>query len=154
MPNKIINKNNKFNPILITSQIFLIMSINYILFIFFMFLFNSFFGLRMHIDQLFSPEIFEFTENTYGYSTLLTYFFTNLFMIVSHVVIIDKANKIVDYAVTNLIIHIILTSFLNHFPLNYFWWVINGSITATVTLISEFISLKLDQKEIKLIEFK
>jgi len=108
----------------------------------------------MHIDQLFSPEIFEFTENTYGYSTLLTYFFTNLFMIVSHVVIIDKANKIVDYAVTNLIIHIILTSFLNHFPLNYFWWVINGSITATVTLISEFISLKLDQKEIKLIEFK
>lgn len=154
MPIKAINKSHNFNPILIIAQIFLILSSNYVLFIFFMFLFNSFFGLRMHIDQIFSPEVFEFTENSYGYSTLLTYFFCNLFMIFIYVVIVDKANKILDYAITNFFLHVLLTTFVKHFPLNYFWWVINGSITASVTLISEFISLKLDQKEIKLVQFK
>jgi len=154
MPIKSINKYQNFNPILIISQIFLILSLNYIMFILFMFVFNTFFGLRIHIDQIFSPEIFDFIENSYGYSTLLTYFFTNLFMIFFFVTIIDKANKILDYAITNFFLHIILTTFINHFPLSYSWWVINGSITASVIIVAEFISLKLDQKEIKLVQFR
>ena len=154
MPIKTINKTQNFNPILITAQIFFILSSNYVFFIFFLFLFNSFFGLRIHIDQIFSPEVFEFTENSYGYSTLLSYFFSNLFMIFIYVVIVDKANKILDYVITNFFLHIMVTTFVRHFPLNYFWWVINGSITASIVLISEFISLKLDQKEIKLVQFK
>jgi len=108
----------------------------------------------MHIDQIFSPEVFEFSDNSYGYSTLLTYFFCNLFMIFIYVVIVDKANKILDYTITNFFLHILLTTLLKHFPMNYFWWVINGSFIASVVLISEFISLKLDQKEIKLVQFK
>lgn len=154
MPIKNINKNQNFNPTLISAQIFLILSCNYVFYILFMFLFNSFFGLRMHIDQIFSPEVFEFTDNSYGYSTLLTNFFSNLFMIFVYVFIVDKANKILDYVITNFFLHILITTFVKHFPFNYFWWVINGSITASVILISEFISLKLDQKEIKLVQFK
>ena len=63
MTSKNFNKPNNFNPILIISQIFLIMSINYILLIFFTILFNTFFGIRIHKDQIFSSELFDFKEN-------------------------------------------------------------------------------------------
>lgn len=154
MPVKSFNKPNNFNPTLIISQIFLIMSIHYLTIIFFICVFDSFFGLRSHIDQIFSPEVYKFVENNYGYATLLAHFFSSLFMIFFYVVIIEKANKILDYVLTNFFIHILITTILNHFPLNYFWWVINSSMNASVIIISEYISLKIDQKEIKLIQFK
>ena len=130
------------------------MSINYLLLIFFTFLFDSFFGLKTHLDQIFSAEVFEFSNDSYYYSTVFSHFFANFLMIFFYVIIIDKANKILDFALTNFFIHILLTTFIKSFPLNYFWWIINGSICGTITVISEYISLKLDQKEIKLTSFK
>ncbi len=147
MPPKYITSN--FDPILITSQICLIFSIHYILLIFFTILFNSFLGLKLHIDQIFASDSLDF-QNNYGYAYICSNFFTYLFMIGTYIKIVDKANKILDYVLTNFLFHLILTTLTSHFPVNIFWWIINGIFLTTVTLIAEYISLKLDQKEIKL----
>ncbi len=147
MPAKYISSN--FDPTLIISQIFLIFSLHNTILIFFSILFNSFLGNRLHIDQILSSESLDFQTN-YGYCYLLSNFFTNLFMIVAYVKVVDKANKILDYVLTNFFIILILTTLNSHFPMNILWWIVNGVFLTAVTLVSEFISLKLEQKEIKL----
>jgi hypothetical protein len=149
MPAKFLSKNQNFNPSLIVSQILLIISINYTLSIIFTIVFNSLFGLNLHIDQILSSEPIDF-QNNYGYCFLMTNLATNILMIFVFVLLIDKANKILDYALTTFFFHIILTTLNSNFPINILWWIINGILLTVVTLVSEYISLKLDQKDIRL----
>ena len=71
-------------------------------------------------------------------------------MIAVFILIVDKAKNILDFVLTNFFIHLILCTINSGFPSNFVWWVIQGIILTLVTLISEFISLKIEQKEIKL----
>jgi hypothetical protein len=147
MPAKYISHN--FDPTLIISQIFLIFSLHYTLLIFFTILFNTFLGLRLHIDQILSADSVDF-ESNYGYAFICSNFFTHLFMIAGYIVVVDKANKILDYVLTNFFIHLILTTLNSQFPKSFLWWILNGAFITCLTLISEYIALKLDQREIKL----
>ena len=147
MPAKYISPN--FDPTLIISQISLIFSLQYILVIFFTILFNPFFGLKLHIDQILSSDSLDLQSN-YGYAYLCSSFFTNLFMISAYILVIDKANKILDYVLTNLLLHLILITLNSHFPTSILWWIVNGVYITLVTLISEYIALRMDQREIKL----
>jgi len=149
MPAKYLSKNHNFDPVLIISQIFLILSLYYIIQIFFTFLFNTIFGLKLHIDQILAAEVLDFST-PYGFAYLCTSFFTYLFMCVLYIVIVDKANKILDYVLTNFLFHLIMTTLNSHFPFNFLWWMTHSIFLILTTLISEFISLKLDQRGIKL----
>jgi hypothetical protein len=73
----------------------------------------------------------------------MTDFATNILMIFVFVFVIDKANKILDYALTTFLFHIILTTLNLSFPINLLWWIINGILLTVATLVSEYISLKL-----------
>ncbi len=149
MPAKYLTKNNNFDPVLIISQICLIFSIYYTLQIFFTILFNSLFGIRLHIHQILSSEVLDFSTS-YGIAYICTSFFTYLFICVVLIVIVDKANKILDYILTNFLFYLIMTTLNSHFPTSFMWWLIHSCFLLVVTLISEFISLKLDQRGIKL----
>lgn len=149
MPAKYLTKNHNFDPTLILSQILLIFSLFYTIHIFFTFLFNTLFGLKLHIDQILSSESLDFSTS-YGIAYLCTSFFTYLFMSISLIVIVDKANKILDYTLTNFLFHLILTTLNSNFPRSIMWWTMHTCFLIIVTLISEFVSLKLDQRGIKL----
>ena len=149
MPAKYLTKNHNFDPILIISQIFLIFSMYHTTQIFFTFLFNTLFGLKLHIDQILSSEALDFSTS-YGIAYLCSSFFTYLFMCVILIVIVDKANKILDYTLTNFLFHLILTTLNSHFPRSFMWGSMHICFLIIVTLISEFVSLKLDQRGIKL----
>ena len=71
-------------------------------------------------------------------------------MIAVFILIVDKAKNILDFVLTYFFIHLILCTINSGFPSNFIWWAIQGIILTLVTLISEFISLKIEQKEIKL----
>jgi hypothetical protein len=150
MPAKYLTQS--FDPILIISQIILLFSINNILLIFFTILFNQFFGLKLHIDQILSSDNYDLSSN-YGYASLFANFFTNFFMMIAYIKVVGKANKILDYVLTNFFLHLIINTLSSHFPFSPMWWMINGILVTIVTLISEYISLRLDQREIKL-DFK
>lgn len=150
MPGKYFSQN--FDPILISTQIVLLFSLHNILLIFFTILFNKFLGLHLHIDQILSSENIDF-KGSYGYSCLLSHFFTYFFMMAAYIKIVDKAYKIVDYILTNFFLHLICTTLNSNFPFNFLWWAVNGLFVTIVTFVSEYISLRLDQREIKL-DFK
>ena len=140
---------NDFNPTFIISNIIILSTLYYILNIFFTILFNSFFKTKLHINQILSDSALDFSSK-YGYNYLLSYFFTNTSMIFCYVFIVDKAKKILDYVLTNFFIHLIMSTINDKFPSKFTWWVLHGLIITAVTLISEYMSLKIEQKEIKL----
>ncbi len=140
---------NDFKPKIIISNILMISSAFYIINILFTIFFNSFFGIRLNINQIISDEALDFSS-VYGPSYVLSLFFTYVFMIAVFILIVDKAKNILDFVLTNFFIHLILCTINSGFPSNFIWWVIQGIILTLVTLISEFISLKIEQKEIKL----
>ena len=140
---------NDFRPKIIISSILMISSAYYIINILFTIFFNSFFGIRLHINQIISDKALDFSS-IYGSSYLLSLFFTYVFMIVVFILIVDKARNILDFVLTNFFIHLIICTINSGFPSSFIWWVIQGIVLTLVTLISEFISLKIEQQEIKL----
>ena len=140
---------NDFNPKFIISNIILLFSTHYIINIFFTILFNSFFRTKLHINQIFSDEAIDLSSK-YGYCYLCSLFFTNFFMIAGFVFIVDKAKKILDYVLTDFFIHLVLCTINCGFPSKFLWWVVNLTFVFLITIISEYISLKIEQKEIKL----
>jgi hypothetical protein len=143
------NTNPNFNPVLIVSQIFFILSIFYISNIFFTLVFNRVFGMRLHLDQILSSDAFEFSTK-YGHVAICAFFFTYMIQIITCTIIIDKAYKVLDYVLTNFFIHFVLTCMFSHFPTNFIWWIIQGIYITVVILVAENISLRIAQKDIKL----
>ena len=140
---------NDFKPKIIISSILMISSAYYIINILFTIFFNSFFGIRLHINQIISDKALDFSS-VYGSCYLLSLFFTYVFMIAVFILIVDKARNILDFVLTNFFIHLIICTINSGFPSAFIWWVIQGIVLTLVTLISEFISLKIEQQEIKL----
>ena len=140
---------NDFKPKIIISSILMISSAYYIINILFTIFFNSFFGIRLNIHQIISDKALDFSS-VYGSCYLISLFFTYVFMIAVFILIVDKAKNILDFVLTNFFIHLILCTINSGFPSNFVWWVIQGIFLTLTTLISEFISLKIEQKEIKL----
>ena len=138
-----------FKPKIIISNILMITSAFYIINIGFTIFFNSFFGIRLHISQIISDQALDFSSS-YGSAYLCSLFFTYVFMIGIFVFIVDKARNILDFVLTNFFIHLILCTINSGFPSKFLWWIIQTIILTLVTLVSEFIALKIEQKEIKL----
>lgn len=138
-----------FNPVLICLNIVILSTGYYLTNIFFTILFNSIFKTKLHINQIISDEALDLSSK-YGYSFLCSSFFTNMVMVVLFVVVVEKAKKILDYVLTNFFIHLVLCTVNSGFPFRFLWWTFNGLIITIVTLLSEYITLKIEQKEIKL----
>ena len=140
---------NDFKPKIIISSILMISSAYYIINILFIIFFNSFFGIRLNIHQIISDKALDFSS-VYGSCYLLSLFFTYVFMIAVFIFFVDKAKNILDFVLTNFFIHLILCTINSGFPSTFIWWVAQVIVLTLVTLISEFISLKIEQQEIKL----
>ena len=149
------NKNKKgqsttdFNPKIIISTILIICSAYYIINILFTIFFDSFFDLQLHINQIISEEVLDFSSS-YGICYICSLFFTNVIMVFVLIFFVDKAKNILDFVLTNFFVHLILCTINSGFPSSFLWWLIQGVFITLVTIISEFILLKIEQKEIKL----
>jgi hypothetical protein len=65
--------------------------------------------------------------------------------------VIEKANKILDYVLTNFLLHFILTTLNSKkIPFNFSWWFVNITVLTIVTVITEYICLTLERKDISL----
>lgn len=140
---------NDFNPLLIISNIIILSCAYYIINTFFTIFFNSFFKTNLHINQILTDEALDFSSY-YGYSYLCSYFFTCILMIFVFVFVIDKAKKILDFVLTTFFIHLILCTINNGFPSRILWWLIQGLGITLITLVAEYLSLSIEQREIKI----
>ena len=64
--------------------------------------------------------------------------------------IIEKANKVLDFATTVFLFHLILTWMIYSFPSSLNWWFFHALIVTVTVLGSEYVCMKLETAEIKL----
>ena len=149
MAKKYYSKNLSFHPLLILSNIGCLLSINYISNIIFTLLFNLLFGVVFHKSQIIGYEHWDFISN-YSYVTLVVVIIESLVMILSYITFVEKANKIVDYALTNYLLSIMIIWVCEEFPLSFTFWLISSIKIVVTILIAEYVSLKIESRDIKI----
>lgn len=149
MPKKYYSKNTVFYPLLIVSNIGLILSVTFVCQLIFTLISNTAFNLKFHKSQIFGSDQWDFSSN-YSYTALLSSVFESIGLIIAYVALIEKANKIIDYALTNFLLQILIIWVMDGFPSLISFWIYNGVKVSLIILISEFASLKIESQDIKL----
>jgi len=87
----------------------------------------------------------------YGYATLIAHTVNIIFVVFSQAVIVEKANKCLDFTLTILFFHLIgmwLMYGLPGWKMNF--WLSQTLIVTVTCLLSEALCMKLETQEIKL----
>lgn len=154
MSGKVFVKNQNYDPILIISQILMIFGVFYSFFIIFILVFDTVLGLKVHLDQILSVDSIELSTK-YGLASVLSLIFTNIILVILMIFTVEKANKVLDYVLTNFLFHFILTTINSRkIPFCLSWWLINGAVVTVVTVVTEYICLTLERKEISLVKIE
>ena len=150
MPIKYYSKNQSFYPIFILSNIGLIISLNFIIRYINAIFINTVFGLYFHKEQVVGSSQYSSFDSGYTYAAFIISIIESFFMILAFVFIIEKANKILDYVCSNFILELFIISMYTGFPNNFSFWIFSLMRIIVITIISEFVSLKIEQQEISI----
>lgn len=141
-----------FNPKLIVLQIITMQFLFYSCFSFLVLLFNFTFSLRLSMGQFFHQNMFS-TETLYGFIALTSYGLMIPMIILFQIIVVEKANKVLDFTFTVFFIHFVISIFYNStLFLNLGWFMINGITLVISVIMGEYICLKFEQREISLFE--
>lgn len=143
---------SNFDPKLIILQIICMQLVFYGgLSVFFMIL-DFTFGLQMHIGQYFHFTTFE-TDTTYGLVAALASGLNIPLMIGGLTVIVEKANKVLDFVTTVYFYHYIICVLYNGALVSKFsWLMVNGICMVVNIVVGEYVCIRLEQQEIRLFE--
>ena len=141
-----------FNPKLIILQIICMQLLYYTALGFFLMIFDFSFAVPLHLGQFFHYSTFN-TDHIYGNIAIISNFLNIPINIIGLIFIVVKANKVLDFILTQFIIHFFFCLVYNKYhTFNMGWILINGICGISSILIGEYICLKFEQKEIKFFE--
>ena len=87
---------------------------------------------------------------SYSWPTLLAHLLNIPLVILALALLVEKANKCLDFTLTIFMFHVIFTCLLYRMPNTLSWWLWHA-LTITVTVLSsEYVCLKIETAEIKL----
>jgi hypothetical protein len=147
MPIKYFSKNKNFYPVLILSNIGVIFSLTYIVRFTLTSIINLIFSLRLNTEQIVGYNQFTM-DFSYSYVCGLIALIESAILIFTYIIVVEKANKILDYVATNFILEIAVICLFKGFPNTFSFWLFSIIKVAVTTLVAEYISLKIEQKEI------
>ena len=101
------------------------------------------------MDQILSPSPYYWSD-AYFAIALVSALVTLPIVVFAIVVIVERANKCLDYASTIYILHLLMITFCDSFPFSLMWWLVNGGVLLMTVLISELICIRIEQHEISL----
>lgn len=98
---------------------------------------------------MFSSTAFDLTLQ-YSVSTITANLLNIPFQVICIAYVIEKANKVLDFASTVFLFHFLFTWMFYQFPSSFNWWFIHAIFVTLTVLGSEFVCMKLETAEIKL----
>ena len=118
---------------------------------FFIILFDTAFGLRIHsgilkyqLGQLFHNAAFN-TDHTYGYLGITSWVLNMPLMIAGLVFVVEKGNKILDFVSTCYFFHYLFCVIYNsQFIFTFGWYMINFSCFFATVIIGEYVCIKFE----------
>lgn len=153
---------SSFDPLLVILQIFSLQFLFYSGLSFLLVMLDFAFGLQIHFGQLFHFSCFN-TDHLYGTIDLIAYFLNIPILIIGLIQIVVKASKILDFIATLFLIHLILCLIYNWGTPHKEelqkkeeggggWLFINFVVFLITVLVGEWICIKIEQKEIQLVD--
>jgi len=110
------------------------------------------FGVSPHFGQYFHYSVYS-TDHIYGMIALVSNFLNMAVLIFGLYIIVEKANKVLDFVLTVYFFHFVSCAFYNKtIWLPWSWFVANGIFMIITIFAGEYVLLQGEQQEIKLFE--
>lgn len=139
----------QFNPRMIFYQIIAIQSLFYFSFV----SFGIFLALICGVSGIVLSSFFDFKQYTFdtAQSTIVVIsLWTSLaglaFLLPR---VIERTRKCLDFVLTVAILHLLLTCLVSGFPARIAWWSVWTVGCVACTLLSEYLCLRIEQREIR-----
>lgn len=138
-----------FDPLLILSQIILLQSVFYISDLLFLLLFNYATGTSASlVSQMFDPS-YTTLRHFPGWITCLSLLLSACGpTAVAFVLLVGRAKRATDFALTLLISHIVAVSVRSGIPTRAMWWVLNAIAVGGLAIVAEMLSMRVEMREI------
>mmetsp|Transcript_9246 Transcript_9246/g.18831 ORF Transcript_9246/g.18831 Transcript_9246/m.18831 type:complete len:154 (-) Transcript_9246:55-516(-) len=110
---------------------------------------NHFFGVNVSLGQ----QMFSFREYTFstfpGWIVISSFVVSSVFLTtLGIVIVIGRAKKCLDFAVTLYVMHMFLSTLLAGFPTSFTWWAVIVGTGIIVTFVAEAVCMRLELREI------
>jgi protein SYS1 len=149
MPQGKLFGSDTFDPKYIISQILLLQSLFYSIQFSLSALISNVFGVRSNLDQIFGIKVLDI-QDSYSLVYILSNLLSTPFIVGSVVFIVERTSKCLDFTGTIYVIHLLVVYLYSGIPLSMIWWGLNLGVLFVSVLLSEYICLKIEQKEIYL----
>ncbi len=139
----------EFNPKMVFLQILAIQTIFYFSFVsttvFMGILWGYPYGLKLFFDHS------QYSFKTSGKSFLVVMLWINMIIIAFLLPrIIERTRKCLDFVITMVFIHFLISWIFVGFPTTGIWWTVWATGAAVCTLLAEYLCLREEQREIRL----
>ena len=90
-------------------------------------------------------------SKNYSFITVAANVVNIAFVIFAEAIIVEKANKCLDFTVTIFFFHLLgVIAYREKFPWSLEWWLIHAGLIFVTTILAEWTCMKIEQQEIKL----
>ena len=138
-----------FNPKMILLQIAAIQSLFYAAFVASTVFVSVLFGLSYTLGQFFDYTTYSFADS--GKTTVCVMLWMTLVLIAFLLPrIIERTRKCMDFVVTLVVIHILISWAVGGFPSSGSWWAVWVTGAALCTVLGEYLCLREERREIRL----
>mmetsp|Transcript_9725 Transcript_9725/g.13748 ORF Transcript_9725/g.13748 Transcript_9725/m.13748 type:complete len:184 (-) Transcript_9725:137-688(-) len=141
---------NSFHPKLITAQIISLQSIHYLV-LSILFQMNYFlFGKNITIDRIFTVDHLNIWEGRSwpDVGAILLSSIIGSFLLMF---IVEKAKKVLDFAVTLTFIHLMACTIYGGIPSNFDWWIVHILGMIITILLGEYLCSRRELREIPML---
>eukprot|EP01116_Phalansterium_solitarium_P013888 TRINITY_DN3133_c0_g1_i1.p2 TRINITY_DN3133_c0_g1~~TRINITY_DN3133_c0_g1_i1.p2 ORF type:complete len:150 (-),score=18.75 TRINITY_DN3133_c0_g1_i1:518-946(-) len=106
-------------------------------------------GQALSLDQLFSSDGLDL-RGQYGWVVCSAYLMASLSCAGFLVLIVERAKKCLDFAVTTFFVHLLLCCLWAGFPKSWIWWGINVLAVVVTAVVGEYFCMRRQLHEIPL----
>ena len=133
--------NIPFDPLYIILQITILQFIFYASFTLFCLIFDFLLTIPFSQEQIYNYRVFSFYSKI-GWSTILSFFFSFILTGYSFSIFVGKMVKSLDFLTSTFIIHLIVITCYNGFPITILWWIVSIASVAASVVIGIFSSIQ------------
>mmetsp|Transcript_8317 Transcript_8317/g.25007 ORF Transcript_8317/g.25007 Transcript_8317/m.25007 type:complete len:166 (-) Transcript_8317:109-606(-) len=140
-----------FNPWLTVFQIALLQTVFYFGYVFVLLVLDRTASIEVDIlDQMFRYDHVHMDAASGFVSSIALFINSVVFVTFAAVYIVGRAKKCLDFVSTLFIIHFMISCFYGGFPRRFLWWILNVISLTAATLLSEFLCMRRELRDIPL----
>ena len=143
---------NVFDPKLVVGQIVSMQCLSYLSLSCLIWTFHELFGTELGLSQVFGTSTLGW-ETADSVAATAAVIMNGLFIGAELSIVVERAKKCLDFAVTFFFLHLVFCSVFETFPFDWRWWATNIGSCTIAAVSGEYLCMKKELREIDVNEF-